>query len=180
MKKELSQNIEIAEGVEVSIEGNTFKVKGPVGENERTFNMNSLTFEKRDNKIVIENKKATKKEKKIMNTNSSHIKSMIRGVQEKFEYKLKICFSHFPISVELKEGEALIKNFLGEKIARKSKIVEGVEVKVDRDIITVSSVDKEMAGQIAANFEAATKIKGKDRRIFQDGIFIISKAGREI
>ena len=44
----------------------------------------------------------------------------------------------------------------------------------------VSSVDKELAGQVAANFETATKVPMKDRRVFQDGIFIINKAGREM
>ena len=180
MKKELFQNIEIPEGVEASIEGTTIKIMGPEGENERAFMINSLEFEKKDNKIIIGHKKATKKEKKLMNTLASHIRNMIIGVQKKFEYKLKVGFSHFPIKVELKEKEALIKNFLGEKIDRKSKIYNGVDVKIDKDIITVSSVDKESAGQVAANFEIATKIKGRDKRIFQDGIFIINKAGKEI
>ena len=180
MKKEIFQNIEIPEGVEVSVEGTTLKVKGPAGENERAFKINSLEFEKKDDKISIGNKKATKRKKKMIKTIASHIRNMIKGVQEKFEYKLKICFNHFPINVEIKEEEALIKNFLGEKIARKSKILKGVEVKIDKDIITVSSVDKEATGQVAANFESATRIKGRDRRIFQDGIFIINKAGREM
>jgi len=180
MKKEIVQKIEVPEGVEATVEGNTLKVKGSEGENERSFKINSLNFEKKENEIIIGSKKATKKEKKIINTITAHIKSMIKGVQEKFEYQLKIGFSHFPITVEIKEKEAIIKNFLGEKISRKSKIIEGVDVKLEKDVITVSSVDKEAAGQVAANFETATRIRGKDKRIFQDGIFITSKAGKEI
>ncbi len=180
MKKELFQNIEIPEGIEVNIEGNTLIVKGKEGENKRAFNINKLIFEKKDNKIVIGNKNATKKEKKLMNTITAHIKNMFKGVQEKFEYKLKICFSHFPITVEIKEREILIKNFLGEKIPRKTKIPVGADVKIDKDVITVSSHNKEIAGQAAANFEAVTKVGKRDRRIFQDGIFITSKSGREI
>ena len=180
MKKELYQKIEIPEGIETEITENALKIRGPEGEVEKKFNTNNLEFKKEDNKIIIGNKKATKKEKKLMNTIASHIKNMIKGVQEKFEYQLKICFSHFPISIEIKEKESVIKNFLGEKLPRKTKILEGVEVEVDNSIIKVRSVNKELAGQVAANFETATKIRKKDKRVFQDGIFIINKAGKKI
>jgi len=178
MKKELFQTIKIPEDIEVNLEGTSLTVKGPEGENKRTFNVSKFIFEKKDNQIIMGSKKATKKEKKIMNTIKAHAENMIKGVQKKFEYKLKICFSHFPINVEIKGDEAIIKNFLGEKIPRKVKILDGVDTKMDKEIITITSIDKELAGQTAANFEKATQIRKKDRRIFQDGIFIINKAGR--
>jgi large subunit ribosomal protein L6 len=180
MKKEFFQTIEIPEGVEANLEEGTLIVKGPEGENKRSFNTKGFEFEIKDKKIRLGGKKITKKEKKIINTSLAHIKNMLEGVQKKFEYQLKICFSHFPISVEIKEGEALIKNFLGEKIPRKVKILRGVEVSTEDSIIKISSINREDAGQTAANFESSTKIRKKDRRIFQDGIFITSKAGKEI
>ena len=180
MKEELFQKIEIPEEVGVNIDENILNVKGKEGELKRTFGINNLIFEKKNNEIIIGSKNATKKEKKLMNTIVAHIKNMIKGVQQKFEYKLKVCFSHFPITVEINENEAVIKNFLGERIPRKLKILENVDVKVDREIITVSSIDKELAGQTAANFETATRIRNKDKRIFQDGIFITNKSGKEI
>ena len=180
MKKKLSKIIEVPKGIEINLEGNKLTVKGPEGENKKTFNITNLIFEKKDNQIIMRCEKATKKEKKMMNTISAHIKNMIKGVQKKFEYKLKVCFSHFPITVEIKESEAIIKNFLGEKIPRKVKIPGDVEVEADKEIITITSFDKELAGQTAANFETATRIKKKDRRIFQDGIFITNKDGREM
>jgi len=88
MKKELYQKIEIPEDIETEIIGTVLKIRGPEGEIEKKFNTNNLEFKKEDNKIIIGNKKATKKEKKLMNTIASHIKNMIKGVQEKFEYRL--------------------------------------------------------------------------------------------
>ena len=177
MKKEIFQEIEIPEGIEAVIEGNMIKIKGPQGENRKKFNTTNLVFEKKDNKIIIGSKKATKKEKKMMNTIKAHIKNMISGVQKKFEYELKICFSHFPASVEIKGNEALIKNFLGEKTPRVVRLPEGIDIKLEKDIIKISSADREIAGQAAADFEVATRISKRDRRTFQDGIFMITKAG---
>ncbi|MFQ5531911.1 MAG: 50S ribosomal protein L6, partial [Candidatus Nanoarchaeia archaeon] len=130
MKKEIFQEIEIPGGVEVQIEGSELKIKGPEGENKKKFHILGLEFNIKNGKIIIGAKKATKKEKKRINTIIAHIRNMFKGVQEKFEYKLKICFSHFPISIDVKGNEVVIKNFLGEKTPRKSKIINGTEVKV--------------------------------------------------
>jgi large subunit ribosomal protein L6 len=178
MKKELFREIEIPEGVEMTLDGGEITVKGSEGETKRIFNVSRLSFKKKDNKIVIGNKKATKTEKKIMNSIVAHIKNMIEGVQNKFEYKLKICFSHFPFTVEINGNVATIKNFLGEKINRQCNIPSGAEVKIDKQEITITSIDKEIAGQAAANFESATKIRNKDTRVFQDGVYITSKNGK--
>ena len=180
MKKELFQEIEIPEGVEISIKDGELTAKGKNGEIKRKFDNYNLVFEKKGNIIKIGNEKATKKEKKQMNSITAHIKNIIKGASENFEYQLKICFHHFPITVELKDKEATIKNFLGEKTPRKLKIPSGVEVTISQDLISVQSNDKELAGQAAANFEKATRIKKRDRRVFQDGIFMINKAGKII
>jgi large subunit ribosomal protein L6 len=79
-----------------------------------------------------------------------------------------------------KEGDYLIvTNFLGEKTPRKSLILKGVNVEIKGKEIFVTSHDKELAGQTAANIERATKVRNRDRRVFQDGIFIVSKPGDE-
>ncbi|MFA4953428.1 MAG: 50S ribosomal protein L6 [Candidatus Pacearchaeota archaeon] len=180
MKKEIFQEIEIPDGVEVSIKGSEIIVNGKEGENRRDFAMGKIKLEKKDNKIFIGYKNSTKKEKKMINTMEAHIRNMIKGVQNKFEYKLKICFNHFPINVNIEGRKAVVKNFLGEKIDRKIKIPEGVDVKVDKEMIIIKSIDKEKAGEAASNLEKVTQIKNRDRRVFQDGIFITAKAGREI
>jgi large subunit ribosomal protein L6 len=180
MKKSFFQEIEIPEGVNVEIKGNEIIVKGSEGESKRELKLGKCKIEKKDKKIRIGNEKATKREKKIANTLSAHIKNMIKGVQEKFEYELKVCSSHFPITVKVEGNKAIIKNFLGEKIERSTDVLEGVDVEVKKDLIFVRSLDKEKAGQTAANLENITKIRGRDIRIFQDGIYIIKKDGKEI
>ncbi len=180
MKQKFYKEIEIPEGVEVKLEDSLLIVKGKEGENKRELNLNNISLEIQKGKVIIGNDKTTKNEKKRINTIVAHIQNMIKGVQEKFEYKLKICSSHFPMSVAVKDKIVEVKNFLGEKISRESKIPEGVQVKIQGQDITVTSTDKEIAGQAAANLETATKIRNRDTRIFQDGIYIINKAGKEI
>ena len=176
----MNQEIEIPEGVEAEMKGNELVVKGPEGENSREFNLGKINLEKKEKKLIFSCDRMTKKEKKIINTSTAHIKNMILGVKKKFEYKLKICSSHFPMTVKFEENKAIIKNFLGEKVDRKVELPKKVEVKLDKDIITVTSVNKEIAGQTAANLEKVTKVRNKDRRIFQDGIYIINKSGKLI
>lgn len=180
MKREIFQEIEIPKGVEIEINKGLVVVKGPEGENKRDFNTYKISLEKKDGKVIIGNKKSTKNEKRRTNTTAAHIRNMINGVNKKFEYKLKVCFSHFPSTLDIKGKKVTIKNFLGEKYPREFEIPNGVEVKNEGGIISVSSSDLELAGQTAATFESATRISKRDRRVFQDGIFITHKPGREI
>ena len=180
MKKNLLKIIEIPEGVEVNINENIVFVKGKEGENKKNLPLEGIELENKKDKIILKKDNGTKKDKRIINTMSTHLKNMIQGVQKKFEYQLKIVFNHFPITVKVENQKAIIKNFLGERKDRTSKILDNVDVEIKKDIIIVKSVDKEAAGQTSANFEAATKIKNRDRRVFQDGIFLINKAGKEI
>lgn len=180
MKRDLLNEIEIPECVEVLINENMVTVKGPEGENNKKFNAYKINIEKKDSKIIVERKNAGKKEKNMINTITAHIKNMIEGVQKKFEYTLKVCSSHFPMTVEKKDNKISVKNFFGEKIPRTVNLKEGIETEVKKDIITVKSTDKERAGQAATDIEMLTKIISKDRRIFQDGIYITNKAGKDI
>ena len=180
MRRDLSKTVEIPEGVTIDINENIISVKGKEGENKKKLNLGKVKIENKGKNIVLSAKGATKKEKKMINTLTAHIINMIKGVEQKYEYTLKVCYSHFPITVEIKGNEAFVKNFLGEKVPRKMKIKKDVDIKVEKDIIKITSTDKELAGQTAADFEKTTWIRLRDRRIFQDGIFIINKAGENI
>jgi large subunit ribosomal protein L6 len=132
------------------------------------------------NKIILESKKETKNIKKILMAYSSHIENMIHGLKTPFVYKLKICASHYPMTVKVEGKKIIINNYLGEKVPRTCKIVGNASVKIDKDIITIESVDKESAGMTAGIIEKTCQIRNHDRRIFQDGIYIIEKEGIKI
>jgi len=180
MLAEIIEKIETPEGVNVEIDGFVVKVKGSKGENQRMFKKPSIEIKKDGNFIVLNAKKPTKREKKMLFTFKAHIKNLLKGVNEGFVYKIKICSSHFPMSASVDGNKILIKNFFGEKVPRKSTILDGVTVKIEGDIITVEGIDKENTGQTAANLELATTIRNRDKRVFQDGCYIIEKDGKEI
>jgi len=180
MKKAFMQEIELPEGIEVKKDERKITIKGPEGEVSKEFNFGKIKYTNKDGKITLSLDSSTRNNKRMINTITAHIKNMIKGVKNKFEYKLKVCSSHFPINVEVKGEEVFIKNFLGEKTPRKCYMPKGVDVQVNKDIITIKSSNKELAGQAAANFEAATKVRNRDRRVFQDGIYITIKDGKEI
>jgi len=180
MKKKLYQTIKIPAGVEISVKGNEINVRGPEGEVVKELNFGVLNVKVENSELKIGHDSATKNEKKMINTLVAHIKNMIKGVQNNFEYTLKVASSHFPMTVKMEGNIAIIKNYYGEKTDRRTKMPKGVTVTVNKDIITVKSPDKELAGQAAANFENATKVRNRDRRIFQDGVYITNKSGKEI
>lgn len=180
-KKKMEETLEIPEGVTVSVDKGIFTVNGPKGEVRRDLAHLCIAAKVESNTIVLSTvAKATKREKTKLGTIKSHVKNMMKGVTNGHLYKLKICSGHFPMNVSISGNEVVVKNFIGEKIPRKSKIRENVSVKMDDKIIEVESCDKEAAGQMAADIETKTKRCGFDKRIFQDGIFIIMKDGKEL
>jgi large subunit ribosomal protein L6 len=176
----IREEIEIPEGVEVTVEGNTVKVKGPKGELERELKYPGVQIFTEDGKVVVYKEFPRRKDVAIVRTFKAHINNMIKGVTEGFKYRLKVVYSHFQMSVKVQGDEVIIENFLGEKNSRRARILPGVTVKVKGSEIEVESIDKEKAGQTAANIEQATRITKWDRRVFQDGIYIVEKAGKPI
>ena len=170
--------VEIPEGVNVEIDGMKVKVQGPKGEVSRDFShARGIILRKEDGKVVIEAFFADSRRRALIGTIAAHIKNMITGVTKGFRYKLKIMYSHFPMKVEVREGDGLvvINNFLGEKAPRKARIMPGAKVTVKGQDVIVEGIDIEAVAQTAANIELATKVKGKDRRKFMDGIYIYTR-----
>ncbi len=178
--KQLKEQIDIPENVQIEVAGHLIKVKGPLGESQKKLINPKIKFSKEDKKFLIISSEATKREKTIIKTFKAHVKNLIKGVMESYTYKLKVCTAHFPVDLSIKENTLIIKNFLGERKPRVAKIISGVDVKIDNEILTVSGINKEDVGQTAATIEQTCRITNRDRRVFQDGIFITEKDGKEL
>ena len=177
MKGKLEYIIPIEQGVTCHLVGKTLTCKKGDAENTREINLPYTKIQVHNNNIVIVKDKGNKKDNARLKTYVAHIKNMMKGLSHKFTYELEICFVHFPMTVKVEGKEVVIDNFLGEKKKRRAKILPNVKVEVNGNKIIVTSPDVESAGQTATNLEKATLVKYKDRRIFQDGIFLTAKKG---
>ncbi len=177
----MKNSIKIPEYADVKVkEGSLVVVNGPEGEYEKEFYHPLINIEVKKDKIIVETKSKKKKVTSQINTITSKIKSLVVGVKDPFEYKLKVCSSHFPMNVSVKGNKLVIKNYTGEKKSREIKLFDGIDVNINNDIIVLKSPDKELAGNQAGMIESKVRVYEKDRRKFQDGIYIIEKAGRKI
>ncbi len=172
---EISRTIPVPEGVVISMDGKKVTVRGGKATLTRDFSYASVSMET-DGKIVrVWAKWPRKKESSLVGTIESHIKNMITGVTKGFTYKMKIVYSHFPITVKVQDRAVIVENFTGERRPRKAKILGDVKVKVETDDIIVQGANLEDVSQTAANVERMTRVTNKDPRVFLDGIYVYER-----
>ncbi len=179
MKNLYETMVEIPEGVNCNSSGTTLNCSKGNTQLVKRFEVHTVTISVNGKEIVLTCKRANKKGIANVNSIAAHIRNLFAGLNESFVYEMEICNVHFPMTVKVDKSNFVITNFLGEKVPRNAKILPGVEVKVAGTKVTISSADIEKAGQTAANIEKASMVTKKDRRIFQDGIFITKKPGAD-
>ncbi len=168
--------VDIPDNVDVVVEGHKVTVRGPKGEVTRDFSFaDKVRIEVEDRRVVVMTFFARRRDVAQVYAISAHIKNMILGVTKGFRYWLRIVYSHFPISVKVEGDKVLIENFIGERSPRVARIIGNAKVKVQKNDIIVEGINLEEVSQTAANIEQATKIRGLDRRVFADGIYIYKK-----
>ena len=165
----------IPENVNVIKEKNTIIVEGKNGKISKDFTKIPITLSFENNRIIIHPPGQRRKDLALINTVKSIISSMIKGVETGFTYKLKIIFSHFPISVKVKDKKVIVENYFGERSMRISKIVGLTQVVVTGEDVIVKGPSLEDVSQTATNIESSTKIKNKDQRVFLDGVYLYAK-----
>lgn len=175
-KATMKEEIKIPEGVQITIEGKTVHVKGPKGAVSKILSHPKIQLTVQGKVIQIScSQSPRRKEKALIGTFKAHIRNMIKGVTQGYEYKMKTVFSHFPIKNSVDGNYLIIQNFLGERYPRRAEILNDVKVEVKGDHIILTATDKEKVGQTAINIERATKVKNRDIRVFQDGIYIVER-----
>lgn len=176
----LTTKVKLPDSITAAVSQNRVTLKGPKGEVSREFRDPVITLKTEDGMMFISSSSTTKREKMRMGSIEAHINNMIIGATRGFTYKLKICSGHFPMNVAIAGSEFIIKNFLGEKFPRTLTLRKGAAVRLDGQDVIVEGTDKDVVGQCAADIEKLTIVKNRDRRIFQDGIYIVDKAGKSV
>ena len=170
------KTVEAPEGVTLELKNMKVAVKGPKGLLERDFTGEpvKMVVIKGDLKLSVAFPR--KRELAMLGTIAAHVRNMITGVTKGYTYKLTIVYSHFPITVDIKPQEVIIKNLYGQRDPRKARILgDDVKVKVDGDEIIITGINKENVGQTSANIQEVCKLRGKfhkDPRRFMDGIWL--------
>jgi len=171
--------IEIPNDIQAEVNNFKIVIKGPKGSLEKNFYnplfKKEISIQKNDNKIIVSTKSQKRKIKAMIGTIVANVKNMSLGVREGYSARLKIVYMHFPFTVKISGKEVLINNFLGEKTPRKAKVIGDCKVETQGEEIVVTGISKDDVGQTAAQLEHATWIKQRDRRVFQDGLFITKK-----
>lgn len=150
-------------------------IAGPEGEVTRRLWYPDVTVTTDDGAVVIESDADDAKTNATIGTFESHVRNMIYGVTEGWEYRMQVHYSHFPMQVSVDGDEVVVQNFLGEAAPRRTPIRGDTEVDVQEEEVFLRGPDKEAVGQTAAAIEQLTRVTDKDTRVFQDGVYIVEK-----
>jgi len=169
------QEILIPDGVKVVQNGGSLSVTGPKGTLTKIFR-DDITITVADKNIILNIKRNDKFSKSLWGTYASHIKNMIAGVQTPYQKKLILEGVGFKSEVK-----GNIFNFaLGFSHPVIVKIPEGITATAEKNIITISGIDKELVGSFTAGIRALKKpepYKGKGMRY--EGEVIRRKQGKK-
>ncbi|WP_254535508.1 50S ribosomal protein L6 [Halomarina litorea] len=184
--------IELPDDVDASLDHLDLTVEGPNGSVTRklwypnvTVTVEEVTIEGDEDEddreveaVVVATDDPNRKASATVGTFASHVRNMVHGVTDGWEYQMGVFYSHFPMQVKVESDEVVISNFLGEKSPRRTPIRGDTQVQVDGEELTLSGPNIEDVGQTAADIEQLTRVTDKDTRVFQDGVYITQKPER--
>ena len=168
--------IQIPNDVKVNLKGSMLHIQGPLGKAHKNFKKIPVLIEISDNKILLKKTGERKKHQAIFNTAKSLIQTLCTGVVNGFTIKMKIVYSHFPITVKVEGKNILIENFQGERAPRIAMIRGDTKVVAKGDDVIITGPVLTDVSQTAAVIQLKSKVKNKDHRVFLDGIYRYSKS----
>jgi len=170
--EKLEERVEIPEGVTVSLKRHMLEVSGPLGRTFKSFRKIPVGITVGDGAITLRAAGPRKRDYSVMHTARSVVRNLCEGVVEGYTIRMKVVFAHFPITVKVEGGRVLIENFQGERSARIAKIEGGTRVVPKGEDVIVTGHVKTEVTQTAANIQLRARVKGKDHRVFLDGIYV--------
>ncbi|MFH1643114.1 MAG: 50S ribosomal protein L6 [Patescibacteria group bacterium] len=166
----------IPQGVSIAIDGETVKVSGPKGNLEQVVR-SEIKVEIQDGQIIVSPTNETKEVRAYWGLFRSLIANMVEGVVSGFEKKLEISGLGYRAAME---GRDIVLQ-VGFSHPVKVTVPEGVEVSVEKNIITVSGLDKGIVTHTAARIrktKPAEPYKGKGLKY--EGEQIRRKTGKRV
>ena len=172
-------HISLPEGANASLDGNNVTISKDGNSVSREFRHPRVDVKNIDGSLQVFCDLPRRSERALAGTWNAHLTNMVKGIDIGFEYRLQAVYSHFPMTIKVQGNQLTVTNLFGEKVPRVAKLPwspSEVEVRVENktDVI-VKGADREKVGQTAANIERSCAIKKRDRRVFQDGIYVVSK-----
>lgn len=154
--------VSIPTGVEVKLSGSMIAVKGSKGTLQFS-HRREVKVAVEENAVLVTKVGETKKAQAIWGTTTKLIANMIAGVTTGFQKQLELNGVGFRMAVAGKKlNMALGFSHPVEKI-----IPEGLEAKVENNILTISGIDKQKVGEFAAVVRKLKRVepyKGKGFR----------------
>lgn len=137
--------IELPAGVQAKVDGGFIVVKGPKGElKERTNDLVKVEISEKDITVSVVNSD-NKKQKALWGLYRNLVKNLVIGVTKGFEKKLQINGVGYKAAAQ---GRKLILN-VGFSHPVEFQLPEGVDGKVEDNIITLTAIDKRLLGEVA-------------------------------
>ncbi len=169
MSRKSNKPIAIPDGVTVEVKDKTLTVKGPKGELQETIHP-FVTIEVKDNAVNLSVKNPdVKAERSMWGTFGALVAVMIEGVVNGYTKQLEINGVGYGFDVS------------GKKLTVKAgyshpvivEIPDNVEIKGEKNVITLTSHDKQLVGQVAAEIRKIRKpepYKGKGIKYMEEVI----------
>jgi large subunit ribosomal protein L6 len=160
---------------EVSVQGNLIRVKGPLGTLSKTFHP-MVAVAVLGGTVTVSTRGNSKLARSLWGTTAAHIKNMLKGVTAKYDKRLSLEGIGYKVEMQGKN----LKFSVGYSHPVLLSVPQGIDVAVDKNLITVSGIDKDAVGQLAAIIRAVKPpepYKGKGIRY--EGEYVRQKQGKK-